>query len=102
MKAAGYQMPPGIEVVRRIHGRGYFDLTLMQWAFYDAFGVPPADEVRLIGGYQPEIEVPPDPLKSAPGRRRQLARLRLMRRLWNFPSEARRASERQLAYERTF
>ena len=36
-------MPPGAEVVRRFHGRGFFDLTMMQWAFYDAFGILPAD-----------------------------------------------------------
>jgi len=46
-KAAGYEMPPGTEVVRRFHGRGYFDLTMMQWAFYDALGVEPTEIVRI-------------------------------------------------------
>lgn len=102
-KVAGYRMPPGTEVVRRFHGRGYFDLTLMQWAFYDAFGVPPADIVKAIGGlHQPEIVVPPGPpLKGAPGRRRGMASLRLLRAIWNFPVKARPAIEHQLEYQRS-
>jgi pyruvate,water dikinase len=83
-KAARYEMPPGMEVIRRFHGRGFLDLTMMQWAFYDAFGVLPAEIVRVIGGNQPEIPVPPgSPLKGPQGRRRQLAGLRLLRQVWN-------------------
>ncbi len=93
MKVAKYAMPPGMEVVRRCHGRGYFDLTLMQWAFFDAFGVAPADVVKVIGGHQPEIDVPP-------GRRGQLAGLRLARHIWNYPARAREPVQRLLAYVR--
>jgi hypothetical protein len=57
-------------VVRRFQGRAFFDLTSIQWAFYDCFGVMPADTVKSIGGSQPEIAVPPDPLKGPQGRSR--------------------------------
>jgi rifampicin phosphotransferase len=99
-KAAGYRMPPGMEVVRRFEGRGFFDLTLMQWAFYDAFGIPPAGLVKMLGGQQPEIPVPPDPMKGAAGRRRKMASLRLVWRLWNSPAKRQAAIENHLNDER--
>jgi pyruvate,water dikinase len=69
-KAVGYAVPAGMEVVRRFQGRAFFDLTSIQWAFYDCFGVMPADTVKSIGGSQPVIPVPPDPLKGPQGRSR--------------------------------
>ena len=101
MHAAHYRMPPGTEVVRRFQGRGFFDLTMMQWAFYDAFGVLPAEVARLIGGQQPEIPVPPDPLKGRAGRRRGLAGLRLLRVIWNYPAKLRPAIAHQWDYQRS-
>jgi phosphohistidine swiveling domain-containing protein len=102
IKAAGYEMPAGMEVVRRFQGRGFFDLTLMQWAFYDALGILPAEVAKLIGGHQPEIPVPPGaPLKGPEGRRRQMASLRLVRQIWNYPAKARAAIEGQMAYQRS-
>ncbi len=86
--AAGYRRPPGMEIVRRFHGRGYFDLTLMQWVFYDAFGLTPHDVIKEIGGQQPEISVPGDTWKGSKGNRRRVARIRLLRRLWNHPRRA--------------
>ena len=100
-KAAGYEMPPGAEVVRRFHGRGYFDLTMMQWAFYDAFGIQPTDLVEMIGGCQPAIPVAPTtPLKGPGGRRRRMAVLKLLRRIWNYPAQAQAATEQQLELAR--
>jgi pyruvate,water dikinase len=78
----GYKMETGAEVVRRFKGRGYFELTLMQWVMYDALGVLPAQVVQSIGGHQPEIPVPGDPAKGPAGRRRMKAGLRLLRRIW--------------------
>jgi pyruvate,water dikinase len=101
-KAVGYKMPPGAEAIRRFRGRGFFDLTMMQWAFYDAFGILPAEVVKAIGGHQPEIPVPAGaPLKGPEGRRRQLASLRLLRRIWNYPAQALAAVESQMAYQRS-
>jgi pyruvate,water dikinase len=102
LKAARYQMPAGMEVVRRFQGRAFLDLTMMQWAFYDAFGVLPAEVARLIGGYQPEIPVPPGGAFQGPaGRRRGLASLRLLRRIWNYPARGRAAIEGQMASQRS-
>jgi pyruvate,water dikinase len=100
-KAAGYKMPPGMEVVRRFQGRVFFDLTMMQWAFYDALGILPADAVKVVGGHQPEIPVPPGPLKGPAGRRRILAGLRLLRQVWNYPAKARPAIESHFNYQRS-
>lgn len=60
----------------------YFDLTLMQWVMYDSLGVMPAQLVQAVGGHQPEIPVPGDPMKGADGRRRGMASLRLLRKIW--------------------
>jgi pyruvate,water dikinase len=100
-KAVGYQMPPGMEVVRRFQGRVFFDLTMMQWAFYDALGILPADAVKVVGGHQPEIPVPPNPLKGPMGRRRIQAGLRLLRQIWNYPAKARPAIESHFNYQRS-
>jgi pyruvate,water dikinase len=99
-KVARYELPPGMEVVRRFVGRGFFDLTLMQWAFYDAFGVPPADVVKSLGGSQPEIPAPPNPFKGPAAPRRLIASLRLLAKIWKYPAEARTAIERQLNIQR--
>jgi pyruvate,water dikinase len=99
-RAVGYEIPPGIELIRRFHGRAYFDLTGIEWAFYDAFGVLPADTVRSIGGSQPEVPVPPDPLRGVKGRRRRMAGLRLMRRLWATAGKGRAALASALEYRR--
>jgi rifampicin phosphotransferase len=86
--AAGYRIPSGLEVVRRFDGRGYFDLTGMQWCLYDALGILPRETVNAIGGHQPEISVPPgNPLRGKEGRRRFLARMRLAMRLWRLDRE---------------
>src|ERR1017187_9498175 len=100
-QAAGYRMPPGLEAVRRFQGHAFFDLTAMQGAFYDAFGVLPADVVKLLGGQQPEIPVPPNPLKGPLGRRRGMAGLRLLRQIWNYPAKSRAAIESQFNFERS-
>ncbi len=99
-RAAKYEIPPGMELIRRFHGRAYFDLTGMQWAFYDAFGILPADTVQAIGGSQPQIPVPKNPLGGQEGRRRRLARLRLVRQLWAFRGKGRAALKSALAYQR--
>src|SRR5262249_14806346 len=91
LRAAGYEPPPGTELIRRFHGRAYFDFTLMQWVFYDGFGLLPEVTIRALGGHHPSMTVPPgDPMKGREGRRRTRAQLGLFRALWNF--EKRRAA----------
>ena len=85
LRSGGCGIDEGIELVRRFHGRGYFDFTFLQWAFFDGFGLLPEVTIRAIGGHQPLIEVPPgDPLKGPAGKRRRTASLRLLRALWGF------------------
>ncbi len=99
-RAARYHMPPGAEVARRFHGRGYFDLTMIQWALCDSLGVMPAEVVKAVGGHQPEIRVPGSPRQGKAGRRRGLAALRLMREIWNYPAKVRPVIEKRLAHHR--
>src|SRR5262249_14374946 len=74
-KAVGYDIPPGLQAMRRFHGRGYFDLTAGQWAAYDAFGTLPSQFNPVAGGHQPEIVVPPGRFRSRSGPRRAAAGL---------------------------
>jgi rifampicin phosphotransferase len=101
MIAVGYRMPPGMEPIRRFHGRGYFNLTMMQFGFYDAFGILPKDTVKIIGGQQPEIPVPATAYQGPAGRRRKNAMLRLFRRIWNHPAKAQAASAKHIEYARS-
>lgn len=71
--ACGYPVPRGLETVRRFAGRGYFDVTAIQWVFYDAFGSLPAEINRATGGHHDSIAVPAgSPFRGWKG----LARLR--------------------------
>ena len=73
----GYEIPLGMQTIKRIDGHAYFDLTALQWCWYDFVGSMPAQTVATIGGHQPEIPVPPgDPLMGAAGRRRKKTRLK--------------------------
>ncbi|MBI4591168.1 MAG: pyruvate, phosphate dikinase [Candidatus Rokubacteria bacterium] len=77
-RAVGYPIPPGLPWIRLYHGRAYFNLSALQWAFFDALGLPPADVNRAFGGHQPEIRVPPvSPMAGARGLARALRRGRL-------------------------
>jgi len=79
-RAAGYPVPPGLEVCRRFAGRAYFDFTSLFWAFYDGLGITAAEFNRSMGGHQPELPVAePDPMKGPRARRRNQARVRLFR-----------------------
>lgn len=82
VEQVGYVVPAGMETLRRIDGRVYFDLTSMAWLMYDSLGITPADLNLSLGGMQPEIPVPGDPLKGPQAGRRKLARLRLLKLLW--------------------
>ncbi len=96
--ASGFDVPPGMQTVRRFKGRAYFDLTAMQWCFYDSLGVIPTEVVRSIGGHQPVIQVPDgSPYRGKAGRRRLRNLLRLLRRIWKLPTELERAAHTHFA-----
>lgn len=83
VQAVGGEVPAGMEPVRRFDGRLYFDLGGLQWAFYDCFGLLPADTNIGMGGHQPEIGVPPgSAFRGRRGWPRRWARLRLLWLMW--------------------
>ena len=94
----GYEIPLGMQTIKRIDGHAYFDLTALQWCWYDFVGSMPAQTVATIGGHQPEIPVPPgDPLMGAAGRRRKKTRLKILWRMLGFNRRARRVFQEHLA-----
>ena len=89
LEAVRYPLPKGMEVMRCFAGRPYFDLDSLQWALYDALGVPPAETNRTMGGFQTEITVPPgNPMRGAAGRARGRRRIRLLARFRRLVKEA--------------
>ena len=64
-RLVGYEIPSGMHSVKRIDGHAYFDLTAIQWCWFDLVGALPAQTVATIGGHQPEIPVPPGLRSSA-------------------------------------
>ncbi|VVB95247.1 Phosphoenolpyruvate synthase [uncultured archaeon] len=59
LRATGYHVPSGLNWVRLYRGRGYFNLSALQWEFYDALGMLPGMLNEYMGGHQPEIKVSP-------------------------------------------
>jgi pyruvate,water dikinase len=101
VEVTGYPPPPGLEIVRRFSGRAYFDLTAIQWLYYDGFGVLPAETNRLLGGRQPEITVPTVHARLGwAGLRRGLRCLRLLRALLPIPRQMPREMARYFAVAR--
>jgi len=101
-EAAGISVLPGLETVRRVSGRGYFDLTSMQWMMYDGLGVMPAEIVKSIGGHQPEIPVSGDPLRGPDGSRRRRRQLRLLGALLKLRAKLRASGLQHLARVRQY
>lgn len=85
---AGYPMPEGQTWSRLYHGRLYLNLSAVQYAVWDAFGIPPAETNGALGGHQPVIQLPE---AGGPERRRR------MQRLWRLGREMRRAVRRARA-----
>ena len=97
-RLSGYEIPHGMQTIKRIDGHAYFDLTALQWCWYDFAGAMPAQTVATIGGHQPEIPVPPgDPLVGSAGRRRKKTRLKIFWRMLGFNYRARRIFQEHLA-----
>ncbi len=76
LQATGYHVPPGISWVRLYKGRGYFNLSALQWGFYDSVGSLPGKTNEILGGHQPEIKVPTgNPLGGRKGMKRILRQI---------------------------
>lgn len=79
-RAAGYAIPSGMRIVRRRDRRVYLNMTAMQYAAYDAFGMAPSAFSRDMGGTHPDFEPPPgDPLAGSVGRARLARGLAMLR-----------------------
>jgi pyruvate,water dikinase len=61
---SGYKRLPGVPYYQLFRGRGYFNLSIMQWSYYDAFGITPSVTNRLAGGHQSEIKLPVEGVKG--------------------------------------
>jgi phosphohistidine swiveling domain-containing protein len=76
LQATGYHVPAGINWVRLYKGRGYFNLSALQWGFYDSVGSLPGKTNEILGGHQPEIKVPTgNPLGGRKGMKRILRQI---------------------------
>ncbi|KJS14889.1 MAG: pyruvate phosphate dikinase [Peptococcaceae bacterium BRH_c4b] len=53
----GYQGLPGLKGIRLYQGRAYWNLSIIQWINYDAFGITPRQINEFAGGFQPEIKI---------------------------------------------
>lgn len=75
---SGYRTLPGARLAAMFDGRVYLDASVIQWVGHDALGIAPSAMNALLGGPQPEIQVP------APGLaqrwRHALRMLRYLRR----------------------
>jgi rifampicin phosphotransferase len=101
IEAVGSPPPEGMEPARRFSGRAYFDLSSLQWAYYEALGIPPVETNRALGGHQPEITVPPgSPFRGKNGWARLWANLKVVRLLIPFSRTFPRDITRLLAFSR--
>ncbi|UCF31910.1 MAG: pyruvate, phosphate dikinase [bacterium] len=75
MAASGYPTLPGISRKRLFEGRGYFNVSVIQWENYDSFASPPQRVNTLLGGHHPAIRLPErEPITRLLGRvRRNIA-----------------------------
>ncbi len=101
VESVGAPPPAGLEPTRRFSGRAYFDLSSLQWAYYEALGISPSETNRALGGHQPEITVPPgSPFRGRNGRARLWANLKIAAVLIPFGRTFPRDIRRLLAFTR--
>ncbi|HEY4214584.1 MAG TPA: PEP/pyruvate-binding domain-containing protein [Steroidobacteraceae bacterium] len=63
-EVGAYSPLDGVHRAGLFHGRLYFETSLTQWEAYEGFDLAPAEYNRLLGGHQPDIEVPNRPLRQ--------------------------------------
>jgi len=57
LNLAGFPVPPGIQFIKRFRGRCYSNYALMQWCYFDAYGMMPGPMKEGLGGNLPEIKI---------------------------------------------
>ena len=55
---SGYPTLPGVRMVAMFQGRAYLDASVIQWVGHDALGIAPHAMNAMLGGPQPDIQVP--------------------------------------------
>ncbi|MER2529061.1 MAG: PEP/pyruvate-binding domain-containing protein [Candidatus Competibacter denitrificans] len=58
LRATGYPLLPGVSRSKLWRGRGYFNLGVMQWEYWEAVGNTPSQINHFVGGHQESIAVP--------------------------------------------
>ncbi len=74
----GYTLPAGLNFCKLFEGRAYINASLLQWLFFDCFGVPPEVTNKNLGGHQSVISVDDPKYK---GVRKRLSRAWRLARL---------------------
>ncbi len=74
LKMAGYPLQPGLQRAGLLNGRLYLNLSLMQWEYFAVFGLEPRATSDLMGGHQPEIDVPKADIRQKFSRLKYLMR----------------------------
>lgn len=100
IKVTGYPLLKGLEFTRLFKGRGYFNLSLMQWIFFDGLGITPKDFNDMSGGHQPEITVPPVKVKEKVGK--LIRTLKMVKAMNKAQKGAPQAFQRAVQYTEEF
>lgn len=87
---SGYRTLPGARLAAMFEGRVYLDASVIQWVGHDALGIPPRAMNAMLGGPQPEIEVP------APGPAQRLRHVVRMLRYLRRAAPLRRRADADL------
>jgi pyruvate,water dikinase len=53
-----YPVLPGVQRAALFHGRIYLNVSTLQWELYDGFGIEPDMTNAMMGGHQPNIDLP--------------------------------------------
>jgi len=76
----GFRMPPGLQYTKRFQGRFYWNSSMHQWIFFDAFGSKPGRTIEVLGGHEPEIKINEDkPYRGIKGLKRIGRGIRIFR-----------------------
>lgn len=72
MNLIGFRLPPGLQYIKRLSGRCYWNYSLQQWAGFDLLGGKPDGQTKkLMGGHEPDIKINEDhPYRGIKGLRR--------------------------------
>lgn len=97
-KAINFPLLPGAPHYRLFQGRGYFNLSVIQWEDFDAWGISPKETNESLGGPQEEIIIPSD---ERTDRKKKLQRNLRKLKLGLAINKAQRTAEKEFVKIRT-